>query len=343
SPDWSREERQQAEQVANTVALAWVLDQRGQWLQQQLQQRHLIQAHQSETFHDLLHQFRNPLTALQTFGRLLVKRIPADDPNQPIAEGIVRESRRLQDLTTTFDQAVAQGDDLLQASSGVPPVARLLLPGAEDPPPVEWSEGSGATANRPTQDFPRPLQPGQGDLHALGRSLEVRAGSLVGVVAPLLQTAAAIAQERGLSIVQTLPPDLPPVWMDPAALEEVLTNLLDNALKYAPSGSLLWVTGGLTKTLQGERLQGLAIGDTGMGIPLADQPHIFDRHFRGVQAQGGIAGTGLGLAIAQDLVQAMGGHIELVSPVTLEPWVPGADPGVKRGPGTLFIVWLPTV
>ncbi|NJL49326.1 MAG: hypothetical protein HC929_20130 [Leptolyngbyaceae cyanobacterium SM2_5_2] len=106
---WSHEERQQAEQVANTLALAWVLDQRGQWLQQQLQQRHLTQVGQSDTFHNLLHQFRNPLTALQTFGRLLVKRIPSDDPNQPIAEGIVRESRRLQDLAQTFDSTVTQG------------------------------------------------------------------------------------------------------------------------------------------------------------------------------------------------------------------------------------------
>lgn len=109
---WNRDEQQQAEQAAKTLALAWVLEQRGQWLQQQLQQRHLTQASQSETFHDLLHQFRNPLTALQTFGRLLVKRIPADDPNQPIAEGIVRESLRLQDLATTFDETIAQGMSL---------------------------------------------------------------------------------------------------------------------------------------------------------------------------------------------------------------------------------------
>jgi signal transduction histidine kinase len=85
------------------------------------------------------------------------------------------------------------------------------------------------------------------------------------------------------------------------------------------------------------------VGDTGAGIPLEDQPHIFDRHYRGVQADSDIPGTGLGLAIVQDLVQAMGGHIEVISPVQIDHWVNPVPAELTQGPGTLFMVWLRTV
>lgn len=333
---WKREEKQQAEQVANTLALAWVLDQRGQWLQQQLQQRHLTQANQSETFHDLLHQFRNPLTALQTFGRLLVKRIPEDDPNQPIAEGIVRESRRLQDLATTFDEAIAQGDESLDAPTATPSVGRLLPGGKLDPgaDPLEMDSSS----NEPTPGAMARLH----EASLLGRRVQREPETLDKVVRPLLQSAWAIAQERDLTLTAHWPSDLPPVWLDRAALAEVISNVLDNALKYSPAGAQIWVLGGLEKTMGGQTYQGLAVGDTGQGIPATDQPRIFERHFRGVQAEGALPGTGLGLAIAQELMTTMGGHLELLSPVPPELW-PREDQPEGQGPGTLFLLWLPRV
>ncbi|MEB3290834.1 MAG: GAF domain-containing sensor histidine kinase [Leptolyngbya sp.] len=333
---WSREERQQAEQVAQTLALAWILDQRGQWLQQQGQQRRLAQSAQSDTFHDLLHQFRNPLTALQTFGRLLVKRIPADDPNQTIAAGIVRESRRLQDLAQTFDETLAQGDADFQAESPpvprvlglFPPAAGRLLPESEAPGPTEPGD-------------PSPAGP------RWGRPLKRVAGSWVVQVRPLLQSASAIAQERGLHLVEQLPSDLPEVWMDPQALAEVLSNLLDNALKYAPAGSTIWVVAGLSQVVAGQPFQGIAVGDTGQGIPPADQSRLFERHFRGIQASGDIPGTGLGLAIAKDLMEDMGGYLDVVSPVPQgyqRVLTRGVDPATTyHGPGVCFIAWLAQV
>lgn len=335
---WNRDEQQQAEQAAKTLALAWVLEQRGQWLQQQLQQRHLTQASQSETFHDLLHQFRNPLTALQTFGRLLVKRIPADDPNQPIAEGIVRESLRLQDLATTFDETIAQGDESLENPMATPSVGGLLLPGRDLTPgedlPTEDITLSGARASR------EPLgTDALASTSRLGRMVRV-GGKMSEVVRPLLQSAAAIAQERHLTLIPCWQDGLDPVWLDPAALSEVVSNLLDNALKYAPSGAWIWVLDGLEKTVAGQPFQGLAVGDTGGGIPLADQPHIFERHFRGVQAEGILPGTGLGLAIAKELMTAMGGHLDLISPVPPDLW-PIEVQAAPQGPGTLFLLWLP--
>lgn len=325
---WNPDEHHQAEQVANTLALACIMDRRGQWLQQQLQQRQLSQSDQSETFHDLLHQFRNPLTALQTFGKLLVKRMQTDDPNQPIAEGIVRESRRLQDLAQYFDNAVTEGDEVLQTAPVNPPLAGLLPPAAE----------VGATTSPPLID-----DPGQSLGHGLGHTLQVVSGSIGPVVIPLLRSTTALAQDREMYLEQDIPADLPEVWLDSAALGEVISNLLDNALKYAPAHALIWVTGGLIQQVGGQFFQGIAVGDSGGGIPLIDQPHIFDRHYRGIQTTGDIAGTGLGLAIVQELVQGMGGHIDLISPVQVDQWVTTPPERFTRGPGTLFIVWLRTV
>lgn len=339
---WGREDRQQAEQVANTLALAWILDQRGQWLQQQVQQRHLAQASQSDTFHDLLHQFRNPLTALQTFGRLLVKRIPEGDPNQPIAEGIVRESRRLQDLAQTFDDALAQGDDALQSEG-------YAAPGRQDSLPPALTQGglllpmptSGAGQTNPRSDAANPSLAN----HPWGRPLQRVTGSWVAQVAPRLQSAAAIAQERGLHLLEHLPPNLPEVWMDPKAVAEVVSNLLDNALKYSPSGAAVWVVVGLSRVVAGQTFQGLAVGDTGQGIPLADQAHIFERHFRGIQASSDIPGTGLGLSIAKELMEAMGGSLELISPIPPEYQRALAEMfnsnALYQGEGVCFIAWLP--
>lgn len=317
SPPWDAADQQRGEEIARTLALAWVLDQRGQWLQQQLYQQHRQQLNQSETFHDLLHQFRNPLTALQTFGKLLVKRLPGDDPNQTLATGIVRESQRLEGLAVQFDHTLEQGDERLAAPAGVPSLSQLVLPAAAEP----------------------------GEDPPLGSALQVQPDRISVVAAPLVPAIQAIAQDRGLQLWTDLPEDLPPVWLDRAALGEVLSNLLDNALKYAPAGALIGLRGGLEDWWQGQPVQGIAVGDTGPGIPLADQARIFDRHYRGVQSQGTIAGTGLGLAIAQELVTAMGGRLTLVSPARLEEWwsapPQGASQGFGQGPGTVFTVWLP--
>lgn len=340
---WTSDDYRRAEQVANTLAIAYVLDQRNQWLQRQLNQRQLTQADQSETFHDLLHQFRNPLTALQTFGKLMVKRLPAEDTNRPIAEGIVRESRRLQDLAQHFDTAVAKGDKTFEQAT-TPPAGRLLLPSSprerSDRPKVVIDSGDTLNSGlAPTQG--QPLESLTSTIgHGLGRSLNVRPGAIAEIALPLVQSIAPLAHERGLHLVHHIPTPLPRVWLDAAALGEVLHNLLDNALKYAPVGSLIWVAAGLVQRLGKQIFQGIAVGDTGAGIPLGDQPQLFTRHFRGMQAQGDIPGTGLGLAIVQDLVQGMGGRIDLVSPVQGTPWLPLEAVAYPPNPGVVFVVWL---
>jgi signal transduction histidine kinase len=333
---WRMEERRQAEQIADTLTLARVMDQRGQWLEQRLQRKQLTQSYQSETFHDLLHQFRNPLTAMRTFGKLLLKRMQPGDANQPIAEGIVRESERLQDLIQHFDQAVAVGDADLQAEERPPDLPVLALPGADSaalPPPSP--RGTPASSNGTLGTPSLPAAP-------LGTSLLPGPLQWATILKPLLISADAVAEEKQIRIYAAIPDDLPAVWADQGALREVVSNLLDNALKYSPPGTAVWVLGGLMREQAEQPYQGIAIGDTGPGIPEADQARIFERHYRGVQAAGTIPGTGLGLAIAHDLVKDMGGHIDLFSPASTSGLVPESVDLGQSG-GTVFLIWLPQV
>jgi two-component system phosphate regulon sensor histidine kinase PhoR len=96
---------------------------------------------------------------------------------------------------------------------------------------------------------------------------------------------------------------------DPEALQQVLTNLLDNALKYTEPGGRVAVR----LADEGERVR-VSVQDTGIGIPEADRARIFERFYRVDKARSrALGGTGLGLAIVKHLVQAMGGEVSVES------------------------------
>jgi two-component system, OmpR family, phosphate regulon sensor histidine kinase PhoR len=112
------------------------------------------------------------------------------------------------------------------------------------------------------------------------------------------------------------------VWADEEAVETVLENLLDNALKYTPDGGEVRVG---WQARDGQVL--LEVSDTGIGIPEADLPRIFERFYRVDKARSReMGGTGLGLSIVKHLTQAMRGSVRAASRV---------------GHGTTFIVSLP--
>jgi two-component system phosphate regulon sensor histidine kinase PhoR len=112
------------------------------------------------------------------------------------------------------------------------------------------------------------------------------------------------------------------VWADEEAMEQILDNLLDNALKYTPERG---------KIRLGWRVEGnqvaLEVSDTGIGIPAADLPRIFERFYRVDKARSReLGGTGLGLSIVKHLVQALHGSVRASSQVNV---------------GTTFTVTLP--
>jgi two-component system sensor histidine kinase KdpD len=92
--------------------------------------------------------------------------------------------------------------------------------------------------------------------------------------------------------------------LDPVLFEQVLFNLLDNAAKYAPTGSLIRV-----RARQEGSIVRLQVIDEGSGIPPSDIDRIFDKFYRIRAADRQRAGTGLGLAVCRGFVEAMGGGI----------------------------------
>jgi two-component system sensor histidine kinase KdpD len=98
-----------------------------------------------------------------------------------------------------------------------------------------------------------------------------------------------------------LPPDLPLVPIDDVLVEQVLVNLLDNAVKYTPSSSPIRILA----TSTGEAVT-VEVADHGPGLPRGEEDKVFEKFYR---AGTGGHGAGLGLAIAQGIVKAHGGHI----------------------------------
>lgn len=317
---WNETEESEIQRIAKTLTIACILDQRRAWLEQQLHQQQILQQEQRDLLDNLLHQFRNPLTAIRTFGKLLFKRLRPVDPNREVATSIVRESDRLKELLQQFDQVIDLTDIHL---TPVPlPESQVIVD---------------ASVQKSTQ--PPLLLPGTGE--------NITDCNLTELLAPLFLSSQAIAQERNLQLITDIPEHLPCVRANIKALTEVFSNIIDNALKYTPAGGKIWIQAAEKKA----NFQGIAITDTGPGIPPQDLEHLGERHYRGVQAQTEIPGTGLGIAIAKQLIQQMHGEIEIFSPIP-----PQKDPRLLENienpnfnitsfahPGTTFIIWLPEI
>ena len=102
-----------------------------------------------------------------------------------------------------------------------------------------------------------------------------------------------------------LPDDLPAVSVDPLLLEQAIVNLLDNAAKYAPSGSTIHIG---ARALDNAIV--LTIEDEGPGISPDALPNIFNKFYRAKEADRRVAGTGLGLVVARGFVEAFGGRLD---------------------------------
>ena len=130
-----------------------------------------------------------------------------------------------------------------------------------------------------------------------------------------------VLQER--EVRMNVPGDLPPVDVDYLHIDQVLTNLLENAVYYTPPASPIEIS-----ALAGDEYVTISVADRGPGIPLSDREHIFDKFYRvlGVKRNSGNSGSGLGLAVCKGLVEANGGRI----------WVES-----REGGGSIFRFTLP--
>lgn len=126
-------------------------------------------------------------------------------------------------------------------------------------------------------------------------------GQLVGRVVGSFRGRAA---QAGIALGQEGPARGLTAHVDPDRMGQVLSNLLDNALKFTPSGGRVTVS-----VVEQRGRVAIHVDDTGPGIPEQDLPHIFDRFFKSDRARTGQPGAGLGLAIARRLLAAQGGTI----------------------------------
>jgi two-component system phosphate regulon sensor histidine kinase PhoR len=132
------------------------------------------------------------------------------------------------------------------------------------------------------------------------------------------------AQRARVNLTTELLPGVPPAYADRRALEHVVTNLVDNAIKYAGPGKQVVVA---VRGLDSRVL--IRVSDNGPGIPASHLPRIFERFYRiDAGRSRELGGTGLGLSIVKNLTESMNGSVRVES---------------QEGVGTTFEVSLPRV
>jgi len=146
--------------------------------------------------------------------------------------------------------------------------------------------------------------------------------ALENVLRYTLDNLARQIDDKGQKLKLNIAEDIPPIRGNPIRIRQLMDNLLVNAIKYTPEQGTITIN---LRTENGQVI--LEISDTGVGIPLADQPHIFEKFYRATNAPKGTPGTGLGLAIVKSIVDNYQGRIWVESSVEM---------------GTKFIVVLPT-
>lgn len=113
------------------------------------------------------------------------------------------------------------------------------------------------------------------------------------------------AQVRGITIKTDIATDLPTAGLDRICMYEVVSNLIDNAIKYSGKGKQILISSKLSK----EGLIETTVQDAGVGIPGSAIPHIFDKFYRDHHNRAQIGGTGLGLFLCKTFIKAHGGNI----------------------------------
>ena len=152
--------------------------------------------------------------------------------------------------------------------------------------------------------------------------------SLRATLQAMYEVFAVKMKKKGIHCRLVLPDVLAPVLVRKEHLEQLLSNLLTNALNYTQAGGAVNVEAGMDDSTI-KPMVWMRVKDTGMGIPASELPQIYERFYRGQAAQrSGAPGTGLGLSIAKEIVDRYAGRIDVTS---------------KVNEGTCFTVWLPAV
>ena len=212
------------------------------------------------------------------------------------------------DLRTPLVSIIGAASSLVEAGPALGEAGRAAM--------AEAILEEGERLNRYVQNLLDMTRLGYGALEIRREPVDIR--EIVGASARRLERAL-----KAHDLTLDLPAGLPLVLGDPTLIEQVLTNVLDNASKYAPAGSVIWVTA----TARNDDVS-VAVADEGPGIPAGDREKVFDMFYRVRAGDGQQAGTGLGLAICRGIMEAHGGTIRALA-------------AAERGRGTRIEITLP--
>lgn len=198
--------------------------------------------------------------------------------------------------------------------------------------------GIGGELNQQQQEFVQRARSSSEHLYALIEDLllvsradsgQVRLNralvSLQEIVADAIEELELMATDNGIDIIVDIPHDFPPIYADTARVQQVLRNLISNALRFTPSGGNATISATITNRLdndesslfsaaESDRLLKLEVRDTGHGIAMEQQQRIFERFYQVPQpASSRSNGLGLGLAIVKMIVEMHGGQVSVTS------------------------------
>jgi two-component system, sensor histidine kinase and response regulator len=135
--------------------------------------------------------------------------------------------------------------------------------------------------------------------------IRLQSVSMSELIDHLLEGFEPTTRQKHLSLKANYEAGLPAAQCDPDKVTQILTNLIQNAIKFTPSGGDIRVE---VETGEGQFMR-ICVADTGCGIPSSELHRVFDKFYRGSSAQSEARGTGLGLAITKHLVQLQQGTI----------------------------------
>ncbi len=175
------------------------------------------------------------------------------------------------------------------------------------------------------------------DLHMLSiaeagqLNLELVDTDILALLKQTVSTMRPVAEGLDIALETFLPASCPTLKLDHDRTNQVLQNLISNALRHTPPGGTITVS-----VQHNSQTVFIKISDTGGGIAADDIPHIFDRFFRGDKSRNrSSGGSGIGLAIVRQLMQAQGGQVDVISPIHMR------DAGT--GYGTCFKLTFPVI
>jgi two-component system phosphate regulon sensor histidine kinase PhoR len=156
------------------------------------------------------------------------------------------------------------------------------------------------------------------------------------LIASVLEVFHDQARKKDIALSQEIQPGLPSILGDSDRLQQLLINLIDNAVKYTPAGGAVKVRAALAVSANHHpAMVEIAVSDTGCGIPEKDLPRLTERFYRVDKARSReLGGTGLGLAIVKHIVQAHHGRLKIESQMqkgtTVRVLLPAEEEGLRR-------------